>query len=597
MGSRKTSLDGLLDHRLLRRLAGVRAFGRGEDYFAGRQVGTLVERAGTIAANVQGTRPYRVKLWRDGDALDYSCTCPVGRDGVFCKHGVAVGLAWLAAGASQASPSSAVAGKARPRVTLDDVRAHLSKQGRPALVELLMEQAMQDDALRRRLLLQVASRDPGGPDLATYRQAIDEAVKVGGFIDYHDARAYAGGIDAAIDGIEKLLKQGHAAEAIELAEHALAAIEQAMGSVDDSDGEMGGLLERLQVLHHRACKKAKPDPETLARRLFAWELRTDWDTFHGAVQTYADVFGKQGLAVYRALAEAEWAKVPPLGPGRDNRDKYGTRFTITHIMETLARQSGDIEALVAVKQRDLSSAYAYLQIAEAYQASRKHDLALTWAERGIEAFPARTDARLREFLAQAYHRRKRHDDAMALIWAGFCESPTLETYKHLMRHAEGIGQRASWHDQALAHLRQTIARARHERPRDRWAWYPADHSTLVCLFLWEKDVEAAWREAQAGGCSNDLWLELAAKREKTHPQDALPIYQAQIEPTLDRTNNEAYRQAIVLLRKVRELMGRLGRQADFAQYLSVVRATYKRKRNFMKLLDRARWSSSRPAPS
>jgi len=189
---------------------------------------------------------------------------------------------------------------------------------------------------------------------------------------------------------------------------------------------MGDGLARLQDLHHKACKKAKPEPEALARRLFEWDLRTDYDTFYGATETYAAVLGRKGLAVYRILAEAEWAKVPALGAGRDDPEKYGKRFRITHIMETLARHTGDVEAVVAVKKRDLSLAYHYLQIAETYKSTRQHDLALEWAERGVKAFPERTDSRLREFLAREYHRRKRGDEAMALIWAEFSESQSLE---------------------------------------------------------------------------------------------------------------------------------------------------------------------------
>lgn len=98
----------------------------------------------------------------------------------------------------------------------------------------------------------------------------------GGFIDYRSAHEYAQGIKDAINSVEELLKKGHSAEVIELTEHALAAVEDAMGSIDDSDGCMGGILERLQEIHHAACKKTKPDPEALARRLFEWELRTDW---------------------------------------------------------------------------------------------------------------------------------------------------------------------------------------------------------------------------------------------------------------------------------------------------------------------------------
>lgn len=429
MNRKRSALTDVIGPHVLRRMAGARAFERGEAYFHNGQVGALVEQKGTIGAKVDGTHAYRVKLWRDGDALDYSCTCPVGQDGEFCKHAVAVALAWLQAG------SSKPAGKAtkKPRVTLDDVRAHLHKRDKHALVDLLMQQLVEDDGLRQRLLMEVARDVAGGVDLATFRQAIDESVAMDGFVGYREAYGYASGIDAAIDGIEELLKRGHAAEAIELAEHALAAIEQAIGHVDDSDGGMGGLLVRLQEIHHRACKKARPDPDALARRLLAWESGGEWDVFHGAALTYADVLGKKGLATYRQLAEAQWAKVPALKPGDDDRGRFGERFRITSIMEALARQTGDVDALIAVKQRDLSSAYAFLQIAEICQTAGRDDSALDWAERGIEAFPQRTDPRLRDFLAEAYHQRKRHDEAMALIWRSFDESPTLETYKHLPR--------------------------------------------------------------------------------------------------------------------------------------------------------------------
>lgn len=58
--------------------------------------------------------------------------------------------------------------------------------------------------------------------------------------------------------------------------------------------------------------------------------------------------------------------------------------------------------------------------------------------------------------------------------------------------------------------------------------------------------------------------------------------------TLDRKNNEAYREAIGLLRKVRQLMVRLGRHAEFTNYLHEVRVAHKPKRNFLKLLGRER---------
>lgn len=581
------ALQELLERRSLRRMAGGRSFERGEAYFAGGQVGSLVEHEGSIAAKVKGTRPYRVKLWVEGGDLEYSCTCPVGTDGAFCKHCVATGLTWL----EQRSPAKESSKRpSKPSVTMADVRVFLAAQEKSVLVDTLIQQAMDDDRLRRRLLMKAAKIRSQGVNVATYLQAIDEAVNPDGFVEYGEMYDYARGIDEALDAVGELLTENHAAEVIELAEFALAGVERAMESVDDSDGHMGGILERLQALHLEACRKARPDAEALARRLFEWELRTDWDTFYGAAATYADVLGEKGLATYCRLAEPEWARVPALGSGRDEAGKYGKHFRITHIMETLARQTGDVEAVVAIKKRDLSSAYSYLQIAETFKQARKHDPALEWAERGVKSFPERIDPRLHEFLADEYHRRKRHDEAMALVWAKFTDSPGLEQYRNLKSHADRVSQWPAWREKGLAFLREEIAKARTQARKNRWGWAAwSDHSELVTIFLWEKDVEAAWREAKEGGCSNDLWMQLAARREKNHPGDALPLYQAQVEPTLGRKSSQAYRETIGLLRKIRALLVQLGREAEFTRYLDAVRVTHKPKRNFMKLLERAKW--------
>ena len=180
---------------------------------------------------------------------------------------------------------------------------------------------------------------------------------------------------------------------------------------------------------------------------------------------------------------------------------------------------------------------------------------------------------------------------MALIWAEFAERPTLEQYQNLKSHATRAGQWSTWREKALAFLRETIANVKREASKHRW-WpsHRTDHSELVGILLWEEDVDAAWREAKEGGCSNPLWLKLAAKREKDHPDDALLVYQNQVDPTLHRKNNDAYRETIGLIRKVRDLMARLGRESEFARYVESVRAAHKPKRNLMKLLDRAKWS-------
>jgi tetratricopeptide (TPR) repeat protein len=358
-----------------------------------------------------------------------------------------------------------------------------------------------------------------------------------------------------------------------------------MDSVDDSDGCMSELLGRLQEIHLNACRQAKPEPVALAKKLFEWELHSDFDIFYGAVDKYAELLGPEGLRAYRRLAEKEWAKVP--ARTSNSRDaEWGKHFRITHIMETLAMLSGDVAEHIRVLSRDLSSAYSYLQIAEVCSNAGDHDQALQWAERGERAFPEHTDFRLREFLANEYHGSNRHDEAMNLIWQDFVERPGLESYRTLKTHAEKDESWPQWRERALAEIRCRVTPASQSKPAKLFWMQPEGHSLLVQIFLYEGDADAAWNEAQQGGCRDSLWLELAAVRGKDHPEDAVPIYLRQAEDAITRANNSVYDPAVALLVKAGILMSRMGKSKDFDSHVDSLRITYKRKRNFIKLLDR-----------
>ncbi|KRT54849.1 DUF6880 family protein [endosymbiont of Ridgeia piscesae] len=570
----------------IKRWAGSRAYGRGEAYYQDERVRNLRERRGKIAATVRGTHSYHVRLWEDGKTIDYDCDCPVGLGGDFCKHCVAVALAWL----EKQAPAGKTARRRQPKqaeadLTMKDVRAWLLLQEREALADMLLEAAVEDEQLVDRLMLKAAAAR--GVNLDAYRKIIDQAIGSDGFIDYYAMPDYYRGMDGAIDAIDELLAQGHAAAVIELSEYALQRTTRAIETVEDSDGYMSLLLERLQALHLSACRKAKPDQEVLAERLFRWELSGDWDVFHGAIKSYTQVLGMRGREHYRALAEAEWAKVRSLKPGENDQSRYCRRFYITSIMESLAEQSGDIEALVQVKSQDLSSSYAFYQIAEIYRKARRSEQALEWAERGIQAFGDEADSRLQDLLADMYHRRKRHDEAMTLIWPQFEQRPYLSNYQKLKKHADRYKHWPHWRQRALDQLRAVIEPRVKKPPRGQRPYRPgSDRSRLVEIFLWEKEIEAAWQEAVEGGCSEELWLRLAGLREKEHPRDAVAIYQKLIGPIVERTNNDAYAEAAALLSRVEKLMGRLGDKAEFRHNLLQIREKYKRKRNFMKLLER-----------
>jgi uncharacterized Zn finger protein len=121
-----------------------------------------------------------------------------------------------------------------------------------------------------------------------------------------------------------------------------------------------------------------------------------------------------------------------------------------------------------------------------------------------------------------------------------------------------------------------------------WAQDAVDHTLLVEIFLYEKDVEAAWLEAQAGGCSDLLWLKLAVAREKDHPEDAAPIYMKQAEAAIVNARNSRYDDSLTLLVKAARAMKAMDRSGEFLRTLNDLRLKYKIKRNFIKLTDEKR---------
>ena len=582
------SVKQALTDAVIRRVAGPESYQRGLDYFSHGHVESLEDDDAGVRATVRGNRDYTVMLTADDGVLDYSCDCPVGGDGTFCKHCVAAALALLNRTAAPVKPTARRKAK---EVTLADAGKSLRNEDKETLVRMMLDWAKADGRLRERLLLYAARRS--GPDAgaAAVRRAFERAVRVRDFVHYREAGGWARGVDDAIDSIEQLLKDGQAGAVIELCELALHSLLSAIEAVDDSDGHFGVLSGRLQDIHYRACYEAQPDPVNLAKRLFQWELHSEFDVFHGAGARYAEILGAKGMKVYRELADAAWEKVP-VRTAKHKRSKSGRHFRITHIMESLAQVSGDIEELVAVMGRDLSSAYSYWKIADVYRDARQYDNALLWAEKGLKAFPDRTDAQLREFAAEEYHRRRRHNDAMNLIWATFSERPYLEEYKTLEKHATKSAAWPEWRERALAEIRVRIAKAKERaRGQSRPRWYQADdHSILVEIFLYEGKAEDAWREAGVGGCSDGLWLRLAADREKEHPEDAAPIYMKYAEAAVAATSNGRYEDSVRLLAKAAVVMKRVDRSAEFVRHLDALRAKYKIKRNFIKLVEQKRKS-------
>jgi uncharacterized Zn finger protein len=548
----------------LKALAGARSFERGLGYLdavSGVEVGD-----GWVTASVHGTERYEVELTLDAPGgLRGECDCPYGMEGNFCKHVVALGLTMLAQRESLPRQRKAARDRAQ------DLDAWLSALSRDELLALVKEQVGEDRQLRRRLELRAAT---ARGDLAGIRARIRELLDVSpfaqyGYVEYADARAYADQAGQAVSAIGALTGSGRAAEAIDLTREALRLLAEAVESVDDSDGRLGQVGADLADAHLEACRSARPDPGELASWLVDQALA---DLDNGLIDLdpldYRDVLGETGMTALRKLVVEAW---------RGNRTGWAEKY----LLERLAKAGGDTDTVIAVHAADLMpNGHTHLVIARELDTAGRPDEALSWAERGIREAPdlAAVDTALVDHLCERYAQVGRLLDAVALRRDHFAARRSLLAYQQLRAAARAAARWPTEREGALALLRADAERRRQDG--DSYG-----DSVLVDALLDDQDTTAAWQAAVETGAHDRQWLTLADQVRADRPADALDVYLRLTEPLTTQTGNAVYEQLVGLLLSIRDCHHRLGTPDTFTAYAAALRASQRRKRNLMRLMD------------
>lgn len=587
---RNVSLADVITLAEIRALADPKSFERGKAYYHDGAVSRLTEHDGELSATVRGTHRYRVEFAvGDDGTLDYACNCPVGDEGAFCKHAVAVALSWLENSGEEVFLDEAPE-PARPRrkrkTYVELIRDYLAALDEDALRNLLLDAAERDRSLRDRLLFEARAATAG--DVASLRTAVRQLARVARPLGWDEAHTYGENLFQLADMLRRQLAGPHAAQVVELAELAIANAEASLEQIDDSDGSVAPGIRELADLHLDACRQTRPDPAKLAERLFRLQADGQWDTFHDVLPAYDEPLGEAGLARYRELVEQSWAALPSLPAGRDDRRAYDSaRLNLERAMESLAEHDGDVDALIRIWSKDLSASYRFAQIAELCAEHRRFDEGLAWAERGMRETKDRHDDRLMGFCIGEYLRRRDFDRADALAWQRFERNSTANEFAALMKVAAKTARRDAVRERAIAHMR-TLAQqseASKASAKAHWRWQPSPRTELVKLLLADKDDDAAWNTFCGGPVATVVWPEMAAVRAKTHPDDAIMLYHRLLPVAVEQgTGNARYDDAFDVVRKIAALRAARRQQTEFGAELEAIRKTYRAKRNFIKLL-------------
>lgn len=133
------------DPETLRRMAGDKAYARGEDYAANDHICLLSAGAQDILAIAFGNLEYTVWIKRQAEPIEGRCTCPANEDAGFCKHLVATALVANCSLADGVAPGDAIG----------QVAERIGRIEKTQLVELVLELARSDWRVLRSLYFEL----------------------------------------------------------------------------------------------------------------------------------------------------------------------------------------------------------------------------------------------------------------------------------------------------------------------------------------------------------------------------------------------------------------------------------------------------------
>jgi uncharacterized Zn finger protein len=565
-----------------------KTFARGKAYFHGGKVSRLEEKDGGVRAIVRGTEPYNVELTTRYGGLTCYCDCPVSRAASFCKHAVAVALSWLENSGTEVFQPDEETQPKKPRkkrkTYAEQVHEYVASLDADALRTWLMEAVERDVALRDKLLL--AARSANASDLPGMKSAVRQATRVRRVMhDWREVAEYADGLFSLCDVLRSRLNGPHAADVVELAELAIAEVENSLEKIDDSNGYILPAIRELAAIHLEACERTRPEPEKLAERLFRFQLEGKWGTFADLFPAYAEALGDVGLRIYRELLNEQWSELPALATSNSAYAYDSRRSKVTHAMAALAEFDGDVDALIRIKSKDLSTSYQFLQVASLCRDHGRLDEGLAWAERGIEELKKNFDPELLAFCIDGYLSRGDVDKADAYAWRRFVSHTGALAFKALLKVATATGKHDETRQRALEHMWDCVGKEEAGKAK-RSIWDTTTRTELVKVYLAEHDNEAAWNAFTGGPVATQIVQQMAAVRAVTHPRDALVIYHNLLPGTVARGTGAAqYKDAFEIVQAIAALRGKLGEDAQFAAELDEIRRTYRAKRNFMVLLN------------
>lgn len=586
-----SDLPAITDQQLIA-LAGEGAFNRGKRYFLDGHVLSWTIKRNIITADVDGSERYRVNLVHSKSLLEGSCNCPASDGFDFCKHCVAVALAYREDQAHQAGLAN---GKLEQRI-----EAYLHKLSREELTNELLSLIVADTALKQQWSLR-ADQALGKLDAKAIKKRITAALPYNReLFRYAQVRDYFAKAEPVIQMLSEQVGQLPPDQALKLVDYALQRLVHALETVDDSGGFRFTVEETLQKLHLRLLPLQGWNHQQIAEYLCELALSRATDIYPRIPEAYLPVLTPEKddeaepewLRLFYQLLQARWDALPSLSTtGAIDRfsEQFSDYATLEYLLEEQAKANNDFAALLAIKEKTAVELHDFLEIVQLCMDNDAWEQAAEWLAKAKER--QSNESQGQWFVKNQVERleirllleQQQIQKAAELQWKIYQSSLALKDYQQLLALAEehklniDVPQKAR--DFLNAKLEEETRKG-NKRP------FSSAASALMEVYLFDEDLNSALALCQTQPVNDSLLLRLA-RRLQSRPLTALPLYARIVGTIVSRGTNPSYQEAIELLRELEPSLKDPATHQAFAEVLAELRKKFKAKRNFIMWLNEA----------
>jgi len=561
----------LISHDHLIKLAGKAAFNRGMNYFKAGNVLSIKQKANRISADVDGTEIYRVTLKWTHNQLDGACDCPASEGFDFCKHCVAVALTLQE---TQLEQEKLVQGGTENRI-----KAYLLKQNREKLADWLLDLIESESTLLQEWFMR-ADNDLGLLDTKAIKKRITAAIPYNRHLyRYNQVRNYFVAVEIMADQLGEMAEQLPADEIIKLVDYALQRIDRALETIDDSGGFREVALEVLHITHINACTRLDWAKKKITNYLLDLTFGEYQDFYPAIPFDYTDALGENGIKLFYEEIQTRWQKLPPLKEGATyaRKDAY---YQLQYMLEEQASQADDDKTIILLRQKTATDLHGYQDLAERCLNIADYKATEKWLKKCRKINKHEYHSGTERIQIKLLITQELWTDALEQQWIYYTHSSQLNDYLAILKLSEKAGDSSDWHKKAEQLLQQKA----HKKSSQPWAHIWSDR--LVEFYLHHEEYEKALAVAEKEQIEHNLLVELAW-RISNQPDKAFPLFQQVLESQIKLTNNNAYHQAIDLLKEMADKFRTKQQKQHMTELLAHLRQKFRAKRNFIKWLDEA----------